>query len=137
MSETGHFACGLWVSLCSAWGQCLQISNLELLRWSLRFLKGVSCNVFADTCPSKFDGKCDSQIDECEGGDCYDCDQCQQFHYDCNACISNGCYYCPGDALCFNSPYYIINAFSHCAESNDYTQETCSEPGNFFRYVRI
>jgi hypothetical protein len=96
-----------------------------------------SCNYLADTCPWIGDGECDSQFDLCEGGDCYDCDQCQQFHYDCNACISNGCYYCPGDALCFNSPYYSFNVFSHCAESNDYTQETCSEPGNFFRYVRI
>lgn len=98
-----------------------------------------SCDVYADSCPDqwKFDGQCDEDQLQCRGGDCFDCDKCQQFHYDCNSCIENGCYWCPGDALCFNSPHYVsVGAFSSCPNADDYTQSTCTEPDNFFRYVK-
>lgn len=57
-----------------------------------------------------------------------DCD----FDYDCQSCIANGCYWCPGDARCASSTSTPFNVFSHCTRNIDYVQDTCTDPGNFF-----
>jgi hypothetical protein len=106
----------------------------------LRKLQGsdvdFSCNVAADSCGLKFNGQCDNtNADEnCVDGDCFDCDQCRQFDYDCNSCIrQTGCLWCPGDALCYNSHRYLSSAAS-CQGLEDYTDDSCSAPDeeNFF-----
>jgi M6 family metalloprotease-like protein len=97
----------------------------------------LSCNVTQDTCPTKFNGVCDNDQPDCAGQDCADCDQCKQFHYDCPGCLSNGCYFCPGDATCYNSNSYILNIFSQCTKPEDYIQDSCqaADSSNYFRYV--
>lgn len=94
----------------------------------------LSCDVSADNCPSQFNGVCDRETNsKCAGGDCYDCDECQDFAYDCNGCLENGCYWCPGDAACYNSAYYTVsNIFSHCSKPSDYVQDSCTASGNVF-----
>jgi hypothetical protein len=99
-----------------------------------------SCNVAADKCGLKFNGQCDDTngAEDCIDGDCFDCDLCRQFNYDCNSCIQQtGCLWCPGEAQCFNSFRYIISS-SSCQGLDDYTDDSCSVPGeeNFFEYVK-
>lgn len=72
-----------------------------------------TCNVQTDTCSSARDGVCDSNLGDapkvgCETGDCIDCNIfCEQYSYDCQGCLNTiGCFYCPGDALCYNSEFY-------------------------------
>lgn len=98
----------------------------------------LSCDVYADSCPTRFDGVCDRDTDEqCSGnGDCFDCDECQQFAYDCYSCLSNGCYWCPGDATCFNSDRYIlISGQSSCSTADEFIQNSCSDSNenNYFQ----
>jgi M6 family metalloprotease-like protein len=65
-------------------------------------------------------------------------DLCKVYDYDCFGCIENGCYFCPGDALCFNSDQYVVsNIFSHCQVPEDYTTDQCQQSGsdNLFRCV--
>jgi hypothetical protein len=94
----------------------------------------LSCNTNVDSCPTTFNGKCERGSNPlCAGGDCYDCDECRQFKADCNSCLENGCFYCPGDATCFNSPDYVLtNVFSSCTQSSDYIKDTCTQPQNVF-----
>ena len=90
----------------------------------------LSCDVLSDTtCPWQFDGQCDSQlglgIPGCEDGDCFDCSIfCEQYAYDCNACLSHGCYWCPGDATCYNSDQYdfddLYSMQASCTKESDY-----------------
>jgi M6 family metalloprotease-like protein len=96
----------------------------------------LSCNVTLDTCSTKFNDICDNDQPECAGQDCADCDECKQFHYDCTGCIANGCYFCPGDATCYNSDTYVFNIFSQCTKPEDYLQDSCQPPdsSNFWRY---
>ena len=89
----------------------------------------LSCDLVNDSCPSRFDGVCDSELGshpkpDCHGGDCADCDQCPQYAYDCGGCVANGCYWCPSDATCVNSPNYHLNIFSECRAPGDFDQ-TC------------
>ncbi len=94
-----------------------------------------SCNVMEDICPTKFNDICErSSNAACSSGDCFDCDQCRQFTADCGRCIEHGCYYCPGDGTCFNSPHYVMtNVFSHCTDPSDYLKDACDQGTNFFR----
>lgn len=105
-----------------------------------------ACNPFQDSCPTKYNGVCDSEygsnvVDACRGGDCGDCDQCRQFNYDCQGCTSNGCFFCPGDATCYNSnQYQIQGVVTSCNAASDYTTDTdtsCqnSQSDRIFEYV--
>jgi hypothetical protein len=96
----------------------------------------LSCDYPSDSCPFQFDGKCNKLLEGCENGDCFDCDECRKFDYDCNACTNSGCYWCPGDATCYNSPFYPFdNVFRSCGNGAgfEYTSDSCTEPENFFR----
>jgi immune inhibitor A len=64
-------------------------------------------------------------------------DLCKVYDYDCFGCIDNGCYFCPGDALCFDSDRYMFNVFSHCQVPEDYTQNQCQQLENWFRYASL
>jgi hypothetical protein len=81
-----------------------------------------------DSCPSRLDGVCDSELGsnpkpDCQGGDCADCDQCMQYVDDCGGCVANGCYWCPSDTTCFNSPNNNhLNIFSECRTPDDFEQ---------------
>ena len=109
----------------------------------------LSCDAFRDFCLSPSNGFCDSElgydIPGCERGDCIDCQVfCGQYDYDCDGCISSGCYWCPGDAKCYNTDLYMFageNSTS-CTNQLDYVHRTspishnnniCTEPENFFR----
>jgi hypothetical protein len=62
-------------------------------------------------------------IPECADGDCIDCNSlCRQFDYDCYGCLNAvGCYYCPGDGTCQNSPLYSFEGVtSSCTTEADY-----------------
>ena len=112
----------------------------------------LSCDPFV-SCPSEGNGICESELGadddykkECERGDCSDCIEfCLSLSFDCNSCISSGCYWCPGDAKCYNTDLYVLDEEeSSCTEPQDYFhisstgKESCSnvDPDNFFRYVR-
>ena len=119
----------------------------------------LSCDALSDFCFSQNNGFCDSEIGYnvpgCERGDCVDCQiYCGQYDYDCTGCINSGCYWCPGDAKCYNTDLYIFtneNSTS-CSNQLDYVHRDslptnnifnnnhdniCTESGNFFRYVEI
>lgn len=72
----------------------------------LLFIPESTCQFTNDTCPKiwQFDHMCDDSLlnEECIGADCFDCDACQAFSYDCAACTSAGCNYCPGDGTCMS-----------------------------------
>jgi hypothetical protein len=119
---------------------------LAILHVALAQTQDLSCDLSEDRCPTRFNGVCDDETGTntnpsfCANGDCGDCDKCLQFSYDCGACTSNGCYFCPGDATCYNSPDYSFNIFTHCSSPSDFVTEGCQAPGaenNFFRYVLL
>jgi hypothetical protein len=121
---------------------------LSILPVALAQTQDFSCDHFLDQCPTRYNGVCDDKTgtntnpDLCSNGDCADCDKCRQFSYDCDACTStNGCYFCPGDATCYNSPdYKATSVFSHCPSASDFVTDGCQAPGtetNFFRYVLL
>jgi hypothetical protein len=108
-----------------------------------------TCDAIADqssACPGLYNGLCESRhafqdgvstIPECENGDCYDCNVlCKQFDYDCYGCLNAvGCYYCPGDATCNNSPYYIFeDKAASCTVENDYIVDgsVCGQPTDLY-----
>jgi hypothetical protein len=131
-----------------------QSSFLRQLQNNLDPNEDFSCNVQLDQCNSKFNGVCDrdgyydpscnnnnDDNDNTNNSDCFDCDQCRQFNYDCDSCLrQNGCLWCPGDALCYNSPFYS-HPGSSCPDAFEDFQENAScfatntneEP--FFEYV--
>ena len=93
-----------------------------------------TCDAVNDPCPFANDGECDADtVAECAGGDCFDCDICRNFDYDCAGCINSGCYWCPGDATCIGNLYSFARIASCVAES-DYVTDTCVNSNNFFRY---
>ena len=73
---------------------------------NLLFIPESSCAFANDTCPeqTQFNHICDDNLlnEECVGGDCFDCDACQAFNYDCTKCVEAGCNYCPGDGICMS-----------------------------------
>jgi hypothetical protein len=103
-----------------------------------------TCDTVNDECSTKTNGECDSSLGSnpqpgCLNGDCFDCDLCGQFDLDCNGCLNaQGCFWCPGDAKCYNSQnYQWKSAASSCNAPLDYIESgTCSQTGNFFRFVR-
>ena len=100
-----------------------------------------TCNPRGDQCPSAFDGTCDSNVGGnpqpgCETSDCADCDQCVQFRNNCEACnAAIGCYWCPGDATCYNSPFYTFgNVITECPTSLQFqSNDACTKPENVFK----
>jgi hypothetical protein len=55
-----------------------------------------ACNVLTDTCASswQYDLDCDADGILCDpGSDCFDCDPCQAYALDCEACVAEGCWY--------------------------------------------
>ena len=93
------------------------------------------CDAENDSCPTPFDGVCDSGlVPSCANGDCFDCDLCRGFDYDCTGCISNGCYWCPGDGTCIGN-LYTFTKIASCVAESDYVTDTCDNVNNFFRYV--
>jgi hypothetical protein len=112
---------------------------------SIFLFRGIAAQDFTceevDSCAFVEDGVCDSSLGEnpregCETGDCVDCDECGQFDFSCDGCINAaGCFWCPGDALCYNSQLYVLGS---CTQPSDYVDEsgTCTQPGDFFRFVK-
>jgi hypothetical protein len=129
----------------------------------------LSCDYENDQCSSQGNNVCESELADdgtstsiagCERGDCVDCmDRCRDFDFDCTGCQENGCYWCPGDAICFNSDLYLLQGIVlSCTEPSHYfsiqssssaslsTQQatntittangvfTCNAPDSFFRY---
>ena len=52
---------------------------------------------------------------------------CGSLDYDCNSCISSGCWWCGVEAVCTSSPF-VNNIFSKCRTTSDFTRnaDTCS-----------
>ena len=93
---------------------------------------------------------CDSELGwepklpECETNDCEDCGYfCSQFSYDCAGCLMNGCYWCPGDATCYNTDQYYINQVRPNDDEEEWKKESeipgigrqysCYEPSDYIR----
>jgi hypothetical protein len=93
----------------------------------------LSCDFENDQCSSQVNNVCESELGDvtiagCERGDCVDCmDRCRDYDFDCTGCQENGCYWCPGDAICFNSDLYVLidNPLS-CTEPSHYFSTTSS-----------
>lgn len=111
-----------------------------------------TCDISTDDdCQSTQDGVCDSNLGDapkpgCETGDCIDCNIfCNQYNYDCEGCMNTiGCFYCPGDALCYNLQFYVsLSKEQSCSEpvdwisTTDATPDRCSfsSPDVLFEYV--
>jgi hypothetical protein len=67
-----------------------------------------------------------------------DASTCEDFNFDCLGCIEkDGCFWCPGDALCSSTPSFvddvtIVTREQSCKSPEDYTTDSCTEPSNFF-----
>jgi subtilisin family serine protease len=67
---------------------------------------------------------------------------CTTLHYDCFGCIQNGCYWCPTDGLCFNTPEFVDPSpnkallfptrLHNCQTRESFTQTNCTRIENFF-----
>ena len=91
-----------------------------------------SCDPFVTTCPTENNGICESEIvaaidpnnfvEDCQRSDCGDClNYCLELSFDCEACIQSGCYWCPGDARCYNIDLYDFDKEeSSCTSPRDY-----------------
>eukprot|EP00934_Nitzschia_sp_Nitz4_P002113 Nitzschia sp. Nitz4//scaffold272_size25479//1136//3663//NITZ4_008306-RA/size25479-augustus-gene-0.11-mRNA-1//1//CDS//3329545216//2113//frame0 len=104
-----------------------------------------TCDLGSDICPTSSDGVCDSNLGDspsidpfCQVGDCVDCNLCSQFDYDCYGCLTaTGCFWCPGDGICNNSPSYVYDdVISTCTSADDYTSAPnttiCNASSHFF-----
>ena len=79
----------------------------------------LSCDPSVTTCQTEGNGICESELAEnplsinpdCTRSDCSDClSYCLQLSYtDCDTCLSNGCYWCSGDARCYNLDLYVFD----------------------------
>ncbi|CAJ1967232.1 unnamed protein product [Cylindrotheca closterium] len=101
-----------------------------------------SCDLQQDNCPTKEDEVCDQNSSCGAFSDCYDCniETCHQLSFDCEGCLNaEGCYWCPGDAQCYNSdsygtypPDYIsLAGKQHRMKKMDRVTE-CPLPEDFF-----
>ena len=96
-----------------------------------------------DTC--RFDWQLDQYCDNpndreasCFGTnrDCFDCDRCQQYSYSCSGCRKQeGCYWCPGDAICLSQPLGTdfwttigANKITSCPTADDWLEGSCDAP---------
>lgn len=107
-----------------------------------------SCDVVRDVvsgnCPYLFDGICDAfDGGFCPTGtDCADCDPCHSYKLDCESCVANGCYYCPGDGSCnlrsvsadvLAIVQSLVNSkMPSCKEENDWIRTCETNPNNVF-----
>ena len=104
-----------------------------------------TCNYANDRyCSTRYDGVCDNtnlggSITKpgCGDNDCYDCNLCTEFNYDCEACKNaKGCYYCPGDGTCDNSPNYsFVGVTKTCTTLSSFltsTDQSCTPSDAFF-----
>jgi hypothetical protein len=100
-----------------------------------------TCNVLTDACSSswQFDLDCDADGILCApGSDCFDCDPCQAFALDCEACVAEGCWYasfpsslypgtdigiCSSPSVANDVPYIAIN------EGGTAYQSSCTSGG--------
>ena len=63
---------------------------------------------------------------------------CEDLNWDCFSCIEkDGCYWCPGDALCTSGPIFLDTATAvirnnSCTVPEDFVTDTCTADGNFF-----
>ncbi|CAB9519151.1 Furin-like protease 1, isoform 1 (Partial), partial [Seminavis robusta] len=77
------------------------------------------------------DGECDQPV--C--ADCFDCDPCREYSYtSCDDCTAEGCFWCPGDALCSSQTpdqtyFDLYNKITSCPAQTDW-QNTCSTSQN-------
>lgn len=100
--------------------------------------KAQTCDYGADSCHYQFDGECDAGVYCSANTDCFDCDVCSGFNYDCGLCIQAGCYWCPGDALCASSPIGPSLWDNHpdrqpaCRLESDWTQQCTPKSTNVF-----
>jgi len=92
----------------------MKVSRVVLLALLQQLLpRGVEAQTFCtldevlvDSCESTEDNVCDVDTEVCGAGtDCYDCDPCKEFEFDCSACTSNGCSFCPGNGQCASAEY--------------------------------
>jgi hypothetical protein len=115
---------------------CEQIQEVALVGG---LVGGDSCNVAPDfdlysiCCVDSLPGVTPPPLDDPPGKL-----PCMAFDHDCFGCIENeDCFWCPGDALCSSSTTFVdtVNIFERehsCKTPEDYTTETCTDPGNFF-----
>jgi hypothetical protein len=143
--------------LSSAFSSCRLILTVEA--------QDYTCDYLADKCEFKNDFQCDHNSACTQNTDCFDCNYftCHTFSYDCQECLeAKGCYWCPGDAQCYNSPDYGSNPPDYvkkagvrdtyiidrpretaCPSPQDFLSgedsngATCSDPKHFFRHVTL
>jgi hypothetical protein len=98
-----------------------------------------TCPFLDDNCsfPIQFNGVCDAETAFCP--DCFDCDKCQAYSYDCASCVQNGCVWCKGDATCLSvaldSQYWGIfdgQKVSSCPTTSDWSNTCEIAPGSVF-----
>jgi hypothetical protein len=98
-----------------------------------------SCPYLDDNCsfPIQFNRVCDAATASCP--DCFDCDKCQAYSFDCAACVQNGCVWCKGDATCLSvaldTEYWDIydgQKISACPTASNWTNTCENAPGNVF-----
>ena len=91
-----------------------------------------TCNLENDSCRLKNNDVCNDK--ECGSqSDCFDCNYstCHQFSTDCESCVSvKGCYWCAGDARCYNSPFYGEFGAPDYGEKNP-RPTACPDPQDF------
>ena len=100
------------------------------------------CDAYNDPCPLAGDGLCkniETPVDPNElcvsiTADCLDCDPCSSFRYTtCSDCTSNaGCYWCPGDGLCYSKPYApypdpLVSTSDSCGSAASDWVTTCTD----------
>mmetsp|Transcript_11918 Transcript_11918/g.28633 ORF Transcript_11918/g.28633 Transcript_11918/m.28633 type:complete len:1167 (-) Transcript_11918:47-3547(-) len=104
-----------------------------------------TCNFAKDrNCATRYDGVCDNtnlggsvSKPGCDDNDCYDCNLCTEFNYDCEGCLNaEGCYYCPGDGTCDNSPNYsFVGVTKTCTTLSSFLtspDQSCTPSNAFF-----
>ena len=115
-------------------------SLLFLLSLQVTKTEDLTCIDSSDTCSTKVDGVCDSDLGTaakpgCETGDCFDCNKlgCGKFDDSRQGCFcAIGCLWCATDAKCYSNRWGVGN----CTKPTDWQEPiegTCSSENYFFR----
>jgi Subtilase family len=96
------------------------------------------CDFYEDTCNLawQLDQQCDAPFSygNCLNMDCWDCDPCRAFDFDCSGCMAtvqednSGCHWCPGDARCRSVPlgqdFWSLHPqwVTSCPDASDWKQ---------------
>lgn len=99
----------------------------------LSITRAQTCEFIGDTCGLLFNGVCDADSGACPANtDCFDCDPCAEWKFDCEACTANGCHYCATDTVC--SSQALLEDFwapfdgqikTGCSTASDWTTTAC------------